>query len=192
MAVPHVPTAPQSAVSPATLPAEPGRARPGRPPKRPEIKLSAAREESRWIGPVPLAIGLFALAMILGFAHRYAAKTEDENYAKAKASLDQYELSRTEAERNYDSSLYQDALAALAKVDPGSVSASAAAALAADIQQRTDLFHRRIRAREAAQATAQQVFTDRDKEFLAAHQRDLLTPKKVYPECKEGGQPRAH
>ena len=171
----------------SNVPTAPGRARPARPArsvKRPEIKLAAAPEESRWVGPLPLAIGLIALAATLGFAHRLGGKVEDENYARAKESLSQYELGRPESERNYDSSLYQDALAALAKVDHGSISAGPADSLAADIQLKTEAFHRRIRAREAAQSVAQQAYLDRDREFLAAQQRDLLTAVKSYPECK--------
>lgn len=171
----------------SNVPTAPGRARPTRPArsvKRPEIKLAAAPEESRWVGPLPLAIGLIALAATLGFAHRLGGRAEDENYVRAKESLNQYELGRPESERNYDSSLYQDALAALAKVDHGSISAGPAESLAADIQLKTDAFHRRIRAREAAQSAAQQAFLDRDREFLEAQQRDLLAPVKSYPECK--------
>ena len=191
MANPTAPTVPGAAGRPV-VPAPAVRTRPARPEKRPEIKLSAAKEESRFIGPLPLAIGVIALAATLGFAHRVSSKIEDPNYVQAKESLGQYELGRTETEKNYDSPIYADALDALAKVDPGSISTDKAAALVADIKFKTDAFHRRINARTEAEKAFQDASIDRNREYLAAYQRDLLTKKKDYPECKEGEGEHEH
>jgi len=191
MANTSAPTVPGTASRPVAA-APPVRTRPARPEKRPEIKLSAAKVESRFIGPLPLAIGVIALAATLGFAHRVSSKTEDPNYVQATENLKQYELGRTELERNYDSPIYAEALDDLAKVDPGSLSADKAALLATDIKSRTDLFHRRIAARTEAERAVQDASIDRDREYLRAYQRDLLTQKKVYPECKEGEGEHEH
>ncbi len=173
-------------------PAPPIRTRPARPEKRPEIKLSPAKTESRFVGPIPIAIGVFVLAVTLGFAHRVSSKTDDPNYLHATESLNQYELGRTELQRNYDSSIYAEALDALAKVDPESISADKASALIADINARTELFHRRIAARTAAERAIQDSHGDRDREYLAARQRDLLMPRKDYKECEEGDGGHEH
>jgi len=191
MATPTAPVAP-GAAGRMVAPAPPLRSRPPRPEKRPEIKVSPAKEESRFIGALPLAIGLIALAATLGFAHRVISKTEDPNYVQATETLNQYELGRTELERNYDSPIYAEALGALAKVDPDSISAEKATLLAVDIKSKTDLFHRRIAARAEAEKAIQDSGADRDREFLDAYQRDLLTIKKDYPECKEGEDEHEH
>jgi hypothetical protein len=173
-------------------PAPPVRTRPPRPEKRPEIKLSAAKEESRFVGPLPLAIGLIALVAILGFAHRLASETEDPHYVQAAESLSQYEMGKAETEKNYDSSIYADALASLAKVDPKSISGDKAAALVADIQFKTDAFHRRIRARDEAARALQAARDNRDAAYLAARNRDILMPQKKFPECNEGKDAHVH
>lgn len=190
MATPTTPTTESRPVAPAP----PVRTRPARPEKRPEIKLSPAKEESRFVGPIPIAIGVFVLAVTLGFAHRVSSKTDDPNYLHATESLNQYELGLTELQRNYDSSIYAEALDALAKVDPESISADKASALAADINARTELFHRRIAARTEAERAIQNSLADRDREYLATRQRDLLMPRKDFPECKEeeGGHEHKH
>lgn len=185
MATSTTPTA-LGPVSRQVAPAPPIRTRPARPEKRPEIKLSPAKEESRFVGPIPIAIGVFVLAVTLGFAHRVSSKTDDPNYRHATESLNQYEFERTELERNYDSAIYVEALDALAKVDPGSISADKASALTADINARTELFHRRIAARTEAEQAIQNSRADHDREYLATRQRDLLMPRKDFPECKEG------
>ena len=187
-ATPNVPGAPGGPV----VPAPPVRKRPARPEKRPEIKLSAAKVESRFIGPVPFAIGVIALAATLGFAHRVSSKTEDPNYVRATENIKQYEFGRPELERNYDSEIYAEALDALAKVEPGSISAEKATLLVAEINSRTDLFHRRVAARTATERALEAANINRDREFMAAYQRDLLAQKRDYPECKEGDGKHEH
>jgi len=172
--------------------APPVRTRPPRPEKRPEIKLTAAKEESRFVGPLPLAIGLISLVAMLGFAHRITSKTEDPNYVQATESLSQYENGKAEIEKNYDSSIYADALASLAKVDPESISGDKAAALVADIKFKTDAFHRRIRARDEAAREAQAARDSREAEYLAARERALVMPQTEFPECEEGKDAHAH
>ena len=172
--------------------APPVRSRPARPEKRPEIKLSAAKEESRFVGPLPLAVGMLALVATLGFAHRLLSKTEDANYVLAAESLRQYEIGKTETEKNYDSSIYTDALASLAKVAPKSISGDKAAALIADINFKTDAFHRRIRERDEAQRALQASRDNRNAAYLAARARDLVMPQKDFPECNEGKGSHAH
>jgi hypothetical protein len=191
MANSPTPTVPAVTALPVEA-APPVRTRPPRPEKRPEIKLSEAKAESRFVGPIPLAVGLIALVATLGVAHRLLSQTEDRNYVLATESLNQYELGRVEAERNYDSSIYADALAHLADVDGSSSSAEKAAALAADIKVRTELFHRRIAARDQAERAKQEQRGERDKQYLAAREKDLVMPQKNFPECKEGSDAHAH
>jgi hypothetical protein len=190
MAQPSAPAAPGIASKPI-MPAPQVRTRPARPAKRPEIKLSERPVESRWVGPLPLAIGLIALAVILGFAHRIISRTEDPHYVQAVGDLRQYETGRTAIELNYDAPVYANALSDLAKVDPGSISVEKAAALADDIKAKTELFHRRIAAQAEEQQAIQQANIDREKEYLDAYQRDLLSIKKDYPECNEGNKAHA-
>jgi hypothetical protein len=159
--------------------------------KRPDIKITASRPESRFVGPIPMAIGLVALAAIVGFAIRASGKADDPNFLRAKESLSLYEAGRPEIERNYDSEIYANALADLGRVAPDSISVGPAAELVADIQFRTDAFHRRVRAQEAHNSEILDERRNRDKEFQAAHQRNLLMPRKDFPECKEDGHPHA-
>jgi hypothetical protein len=161
-------------------------ARPAVSAKRPDIKVTAAREEQRFVGPIPLAIGFIALAGVLSMALRAHSRAEDANFVSARDGVAQYELGRSENERNYDDPIYEDALASLARVEPGSNSAGAAQTLSDDIKHKRDLFRQRIRKREEVQAEVQQEVVDRDRESIAAHQVSLLTPKKEFPECKEG------
>ena len=191
------PTAPTSDPAPdvaikAVEAAPPVRSRPARPEKRPEIKLSAAKEESRFVGPIPLAIGLISLVAILGFAQRLAVKTEDPHFVLAVESLKQYESETIEAQRNYDSGIYADALASLAKVDPNSISGEKAETLVADIKSRTDAFHRRIRARDEAARALQSAQVDREREYLVAREKALLMPRTEFPECEEKEGAHAH
>jgi len=161
--------------------------------KRPEIKLSERQEESRFVGALPLGIGLIALAATLGFAHLVRSRTDDPNYLKAKDSLFQYESGLSEIEKNYDSPIYGEALALLAKVDSGSISAEKAEALSADITFKTDAFHRRIQARTEAELATQNALLVRDQEYLANRERSLTMPqKKKWPECNEGKDGHAH
>ena len=181
------PTAPTVPVIPP-VPGAPARVRPerpARPAKRPDIKLTAAREESRFVGPLPLAIGVIGLLATLGFAFRFGGKVEDPSYLRARSNLNVYELGRPEAEKDYDSSLYADALIDLAKVEPDSISAGPAAALVADIKFKTDEFHRRVRAREATDEAARQARVTRQDEFMDAHERALVMPIKSSPECEK-------
>jgi hypothetical protein len=188
---PATPTVPGVVIRPVAA-APPVRTRPPRPEKRPEIKLSEAKVESRFIGPLPLALGAIALAATLGLAHRVSSKTEDPNYLMATESVNQYELGLPEPERNYDSPIYAEALDSLAKVDPDSISVEKAGLLATDIKSRVELFHRRIAARTQAELTIQNSRSEIDKEFMRAYQRDLLMQKKSYPECHEGEQAHEH
>lgn len=203
MATPVTPTMPSApAMSTTTTapgpairtvePAPPVRTRPARPEQRPEIKLSPSKEESRFVGPIPIAIGMFALAVTLGFAHRVISKADDPNYLQAMENLNQYELGLTELKRNYDAPVYIEVLDALAKVEPDSISADKASGLTADINARTELFHRRIAARTEAELALQNSLANRDGEYLAARERDLLMPRKSYQECEEGEGKHEH
>jgi len=185
---PTVPTMPGAVPAPARA----RLARPARPAKRPDIKLTAARQESRFVGPLPLAIGVIGLLATLGFAFRFGGKVEDPSYLRARSNLNVYELGRPEAEKNYDSSLYADALTDLAKVEPDSISAGPAAALVADIKFKTDEFHRRVRAREATDEAARQARVTRQDEFMDAHERALVMPIKSSPECEKEEHAHAH
>jgi len=159
--------------------------RSARPQTRSNIKLTAAREEDRFVGPLPLAIGVLALLATLSYAVRFGGKVEDPNYLSARGRLNVYELGRNELEKDYDSPIYDEVLAALAKVQPDSSSAGPAAALVADIRRKADVFHRRVKARTAAEAVAQRAHLDRESAFLEAQQRDLVMPKTDYPECEQ-------
>lgn len=191
------PTAPTAGPVPGVTskpvePAPPVRTRPERPEKRPEIKLTPAKQESRFVGPLPIAIGLISIVAMLGFAQRLTSKVEDPHFVQATAALNEYELGKSETERNYDSSVYTDALASLAKVDPNSISSEKAAALVSDIQIRTDAFHRRIKARDEAARALQEASDNRDREYLAAREKALVMPQKNFPECKEGEESHDH
>jgi hypothetical protein len=191
MSIPTTSAVPKVAIKPIA-PAPPVRSRPAKPEKRPEIKLSERAEESRFVGPVPLAIALIGLAVTLGFAHRIISKTDDSNFVRARESVNQYELGRPESERNYDSPVYADALADLGKVDPASISAEPARRLTEDINARAELFHRRIAARAEAEKSIVQERIDREKAFDAGRQAALLSQRKTYPECVEGKGGHAH
>src|SRR6185436_17365454 len=59
-------------------------ARPAVSAKRPDIKVTAAREEQRFVGPIPLAIGFIALAGVLSMALRAHSRAEDANFVSAR------------------------------------------------------------------------------------------------------------
>jgi len=160
--------------------------RPAGSGKRAEFNVAAAPDARGFGGPVILAVGFIALAGLVGLALRAGGPTEDPNFVRARDSLARYELGRTETERNYDDPLYDGALADLAKVDANSSSVTAAQTLASEITLKREAFRKRIQARETAAATVQQEISDRESESLAAHQMNLLMPKKDFPECKEG------
>jgi hypothetical protein len=158
-----------------------------RPGKRPAFKVARAQGESRFVGPLVVAIGLVVAAAGAAFALRSVDSTEDPNYVRARESVAVYEGTRPEVERNYDSSVYTEALQSLAKVKPGSASAGPAAELATDLDARVAAFHRRIAKREEAEQEVRQAHDNREQEYRAARQRDLVTPRKDFPECREGG-----
>ncbi len=184
MPIPIPPTVPTVSATPSA-PSTPAGPATKRPVKRPDIKLTAAKEESRFIGPLPLAIAFIAFLAFVGFALRFSGAVDDPNYLRARDSINVYELGRDEADRNYDGPVYEEGLASLAKVKPDSISAGPAAALIADIKLKSDLFHRRVKARSAAEDEMQRIRRERDQSLMAAQQRDLLTPQKEFPECKE-------
>lgn len=157
-----------------------------RPGKRPAFKVARAHPESRSVGPLVLAIGLVVAGAGAAFALRSVDSAEDPNYLRARESVAVYESTRPEVERNYDSSVYTEAFYSLAKVKPGSASAGPATELAADLEARVAAFHRRITKREEAEQQVRQAHEEREQEYRAARQRDIVIPRTDFPECREG------
>jgi hypothetical protein len=87
---------------------------------------------------------LLAAALIgcIAVVARGRLNAPDPHYVAVREMLDDYETTRPEGTRNYGDPVYARALEELARVDPDSVSADPAAALAAEIRGHLEAFQR--------------------------------------------------
>jgi hypothetical protein len=138
---------------------------------------------SRWLIPT-VVIVLAVCAAMLAFSSREEAP--DPNYVRARDSVAAYELGRELADRNYNEPVYREALEALARVSPDSVSAEPAAHLARAIRQRTDEFHARLRADEERRLRDARLRRERDEAQARRQLRDRARRWEETPECSEG------
>ncbi len=166
-------------------PAQRGPAGPGRPgagEQAPDIQMSAGgpRKGARlWF-----AGGFLALAGLVAYAVSLDLSKPDPHYVAAEKAVRSYEQGKPVEQRNYAQPLYQEALDELALVDPDSISADQARALAEEIR----LGIHDLEARNASRDESNRRFADkvkrRRKEVLEASTRDRMNPQTTFPECE--------
>lgn len=153
--------------------------------RTPDLHISGTNHRSESRSRVLFLVGLVAVAGTVAAAVVLNADKDDPHYVKARNSVQAYEQGKPVERRNYTNPLYQSALDDLARVDPESISADPAKALADTIRLGIKDFEARQQSRQRSVSTETKKRQTRRRAIVDGILRERANPQTDYPECED-------
>ena len=162
-----------------------------KPGKRPLIVLRA-RAEERGTGRFLLTLLAVVAAGVALAWFLWSEPGENAHLGTAKRLIASYERGRGPEQRNYNHSVYQQALEELSRVDPDSSAGAEAGHMAAALRAEIDGFNARLKREEARRTVAVKARQSKVEAMWFAREREEANPKTSFPECKEENIRHSH
>jgi len=157
---------------------------------KPEFKLSERTQSGSRLWVI---LGMLAIVGLSAYAVHSWLTRPDPHYLNAKRLVDTYESGRAPTARNYNNTIYDQALGELDLVEPESVSAPAAAELRADILHGREAFlARRAERNPVDKATVVTKRQERIQRNVEAYRRARANPQTEFPECEDEKEHGGH
>ena len=150
-----------------------------------QLESGAGSKPGNFLKLLVLTVAIL-LALTAVQIFRSASKRPDPHFVAAQKMVNDYELGREQASRNYRHPVYRKALSRLKRVNLRSISAEPAAELRARIERDSSRFEQRGKSVRKNRAVATHDRRVRAEALAASGIATEMVLPRTYPECEHG------